>query len=109
MWFYVFIIIIVIIVIYAFILYNSFVKLNNKVIGITLAVLLLFGACTLSKDMALRVAMLTTSPSKAFAMIYKDAGKDVKGNSIYTVDAGKKSEKTFIVYKHGPLYFAKGV
>ena len=31
MWFYVFIIIIVIIVIYAFILYNSFVKLNNKV------------------------------------------------------------------------------
>ena len=30
MWFYVFIIIIVIIVIYAFILYNSFVKLNNK-------------------------------------------------------------------------------
>ena len=31
MWFYVFIIIIVIIVIYVFILYNSFVKLNNKV------------------------------------------------------------------------------
>ena len=84
-------------------------KLSNKVIGITLAVLLLFGACTLSKDMALRVAMLTTSPSKAFTMIYKDAGKDVQGNSIYTVDAGKKSEKTFIVYKHGPLYFAKGV